>query len=181
MKIVIIASLIDTLLIVQSRAFLHVAPSQNLKSTTGNACFLTKARKRNSKLDWRQRSPLLSTPFDEEGETPRSAALEWASEQRRELGLEQEEVSTDRTKKKKKFVVVGGGWAGWGAAKTLCQSDRDAHVILIDALPDPTGSTPYLSMTGKPVEAGTRGFWKVRARDNAPADVCVFVITFTSP
>jgi len=30
---------------------------------------------------------------------------------------------------------------------------------LIDALPDPTGATPYLSPTGKPVEAGTRGFW----------------------
>ena len=30
---------------------------------------------------------------------------------------------------------------------------------MIDALPDPTGATPYLSPTGKPVEAGTRGFW----------------------
>ena len=30
----------------------------------------------------------------------------------------------------------------------------------MDALPDPTGATPYLSKTGKPVEAGTRGFWK---------------------
>jgi len=36
------------------------------------------------------------------------------------------------------------------------------HVIftIIDALPDPSGATPYLSKTGKPVEAGTRGFWK---------------------
>jgi uncharacterized protein with NAD-binding domain and iron-sulfur cluster len=33
-------------------------------------------------------------------------------------------------------------------------------VTLIDALPDPTGGTPYLSSSGKPVEAGTRGFWK---------------------
>ena len=31
---------------------------------------------------------------------------------------------------------------------------------MIDALPDPTGATPYLSSNGKPVEAGTRGFWK---------------------
>ena len=95
-------------------------------------------------------------------EAIRSAALEWASEQRRELGSEQQPTSTEGRKKQKKFVVVGGGWAGWGAAKTLCQSSTDAHVILIDALPDPTGRTPYLSKTGKPIEAGTRGFWKVR-------------------
>jgi uncharacterized protein with NAD-binding domain and iron-sulfur cluster len=33
-------------------------------------------------------------------------------------------------------------------------------VTLLDALPDPTGKTPYLTPTGKPFEAGTRGFWK---------------------
>lgn len=66
----------------------------------------------------------------------------------------------DKKKKKKKFVIVGGGWGGWGAAKALCQSGIDAEIILMDALPDPTGSTPYLSKSGKPVEAGTRGFWK---------------------
>lgn len=38
---------------------------------------------------------------------------------------------------------------------------------MIDALPDPTGSTPYLSATGKPVEAGTRGFWKDYPNINA--------------
>lgn len=37
---------------------------------------------------------------------------------------------------------------------------ENVDVTLIDALPDPTGRTPYLSPTGKPVEAGTRGFWK---------------------
>ena len=31
---------------------------------------------------------------------------------------------------KKKYVVVGGGWGGWGSAKTLCQSGVDAEVIL---------------------------------------------------
>jgi uncharacterized protein with NAD-binding domain and iron-sulfur cluster len=75
----------------------------------------------------------------------------------------------------KKYVIIGGGWAGWGAAKALCQglpytiptteptdigNYQFANITLIDALPDPTGSTPYLSKTGKPVEAGTRGFWK---------------------
>jgi NADPH-dependent 2,4-dienoyl-CoA reductase/sulfur reductase-like enzyme len=38
----------------------------------------------------------------------------------------------------KKYVVIGGGWGGWGAAKALCEND-DVDVTLIDALPDPTG------------------------------------------
>ena len=61
----------------------------------------------------------------------------------------------------KTFVVVGGGWGGWGACQRLCEVYNDtAKIILLDSLPDPTGATPYLSQTGKPVEAGTRGFWK---------------------
>mmetsp|Transcript_18044 Transcript_18044/g.26927 ORF Transcript_18044/g.26927 Transcript_18044/m.26927 type:complete len:615 (+) Transcript_18044:54-1898(+) len=60
----------------------------------------------------------------------------------------------------KKYVIIGGGWGGWGAAKALCEAGLPADITLIDALPDPTGATPYLSATGKPVEAGTRGFWK---------------------
>lgn len=65
------------------------------------------------------------------------------------------------TTRAKKYIVVGGGWGGWGAAKALCESGIDnVEVTMIDALPDPTGKTPYLSPTGKPVEAGTRGFWK---------------------
>lgn len=42
----------------------------------------------------------------------------------------------------------------------ICESKEDVEVTLLDALPDPTGATPYLSKSGKPVEAGTRGFWK---------------------
>merc|ERR1719161_1916817 len=68
--------------------------------------------------------------------------------------------SEQQLEKKKKFLVIGGGWGGWGAAKALCESGLNAEVTLIDALPDPTGITPYVSKTGKPVEAGTRGFWK---------------------
>ena len=55
-------------------------------------------------------------------------------------------------------VVVGGGWGGMGAAKAACEAG--CKVTLLDALPDPTGRTPFLSASGKPVEAGTRGFWK---------------------
>merc|ERR1719253_275849 len=55
-------------------------------------------------------------------------------------------------------AVVGAGWGGWGAAKALVENG--CRVTLLDTLPDPTGSTPYLTPTGKPFEAGTRGFWK---------------------
>ncbi|KAK3280558.1 hypothetical protein CYMTET_11604 [Cymbomonas tetramitiformis] len=55
-------------------------------------------------------------------------------------------------------AVVGAGWGGFGAAKALCEAG--CKVTLLDGLPDPTGATPYLTPTGKPFEAGTRGFWK---------------------
>jgi uncharacterized protein with NAD-binding domain and iron-sulfur cluster len=58
---------------------------------------------------------------------------------------------------KKHVAVVGGGWAGWGAAKALCESG--VKVTLLDALPDPSGKTPYLTTSGKPFEAGQKGFW----------------------
>jgi NADPH-dependent 2,4-dienoyl-CoA reductase/sulfur reductase-like enzyme len=70
----------------------------------------------------------------------KSAALEWAKK---------EEMSKP-IKSKKRFAVVGGGWGGWGAAKALCEAQEDVEVILLDALPDPTGATPFLSKTGKP-------------------------------
>ena len=54
-------------------------------------------------------------------------------------------------------AVIGAGWGGWGAAKALVENG--CKVTLLDALPDPTGATPYLTPSGKPFEAGTRGFW----------------------
>ena len=55
-------------------------------------------------------------------------------------------------------AVVGAGWAGWGAAKALCEAG--VRVTLIDGMSDPTGRTPMRTATGKPFEAGTRGFWR---------------------
>ena len=55
-------------------------------------------------------------------------------------------------------IVIGAGWAGWGAAKALCESG--VRVTLVDGMSDPTGRTPMSTASGKPFEAGTRGFWR---------------------
>lgn len=65
-------------------------------------------------------------------------------------------------------VVIGAGWAGWGAAKALCEAG--IRVTLIDGMPDPTGSQPLTTKSGKPFEAGTRGFWKDYPNINALTD-----------
>ena len=65
-------------------------------------------------------------------------------------------------------VVIGAGWAGWGAAKALCEAG--IRVSLIDGMADPTGSTPITTKSGKPFEAGTRGFWKDYPNINALTD-----------
>jgi len=54
--------------------------------------------------------------------------------------------------------VVGAGWAGWAATKAL--RENGVKVIVFDGLSDPAGAKPFLTPTGKPFEAGTRGFWK---------------------
>jgi len=68
-----------------------------------------------------------------------SAAAEWKKQEEKE----------SQKRASKKFAVVGGGWGGWGAAKALCEAEG-VEVTLLDALPDPTGKTPFLSKTGKP-------------------------------
>ncbi len=62
-------------------------------------------------------------------------------------------------------VVIGAGWGGWGAAKALCQAG--VRVTLVDGLADPSGSTPLTTASGKPFEAGTRGFWRDYPNINA--------------
>ena len=58
---------------------------------------------------------------------------------------------------KPKVVVIGAGWGGWAAAKALCENG--CAVTLLDGVPDPSGSKPMLTPTGKPFEVGQRGFW----------------------
>ena len=62
-------------------------------------------------------------------------------------------------------VVIGAGWAGWGAVKALCEAG--VRVTLVDGMEDPTGRAPLRTATGKPFEAGTRGFWRDYPNINA--------------
>ena len=74
-------------------------------------------------------------------------------------------------------VVIGAGWAGWGAAKALCEAG--VCVTLIDGMSDPTGRTAMRTATGKPFEAGTRGFWRDYPNINALTDELGLTDVFT--
>ena len=76
------------------------------------------------------------------------------------------------------MVVIGGGWAGWGAAKALCEAG--VRVTLVDGMPDPTGRTPMRTASGKPFEAGTRGFWRDYPNINALTDELGLTDVFTA-
>uniref|UniRef100_A0A7S4AGI9 Amine oxidase domain-containing protein n=1 Tax=Pseudo-nitzschia australis TaxID=44445 RepID=A0A7S4AGI9_9STRA len=107
-----------------------------------------------------------------------SAAMDWDNEQKKQsaekekeesgvsndvdidIDIDIEENENENKEPPLKIAIVGGGWGGWGAAKAICEAKENVEVTLLDALPDPTGATPFLSKSGKPVEAGTRGFWK---------------------
>lgn len=85
--------------------------------------------------------------------------------------------SASATPRSSHVVVVGGGWAGWGAAKALAEAG--IAVTLIDGMADPTGSTPLTSASGKPFEPGTRGFWKDYPNINALVAELGLVDVFT--
>uniref|UniRef100_A0A7I4C4P7 Amine oxidase domain-containing protein n=1 Tax=Physcomitrium patens TaxID=3218 RepID=A0A7I4C4P7_PHYPA len=66
------------------------------------------------------------------------------------------EVEVD--KQARTAVVVGGGWAGFGAAHALTK--LGFSVTVLDASPSPGGlSTGFRTAQGRPVEAGIKGFW----------------------
>ncbi|KAG2487929.1 hypothetical protein HYH03_013509 [Edaphochlamys debaryana] len=59
---------------------------------------------------------------------------------------------------KPKAVVIGAGWAGFGAASALQQAGCD--VTILDAAPNPGGlSSAFKSANGRTVEPGIKGFW----------------------
>ncbi|GLI65776.1 hypothetical protein VaNZ11_009387 [Volvox africanus] len=58
----------------------------------------------------------------------------------------------------RRVVIVGGGWAGFGAAKHLSEQGYD--VTLLEASPNPGGlSSGWRTASGRAVEAGMKGFW----------------------
>ncbi|KAA8497385.1 15-cis-phytoene desaturase, chloroplastic/chromoplastic [Porphyridium purpureum] len=74
------------------------------------------------------------------------------------------------SKVRRQVVVVGAGWAGWGAAKALVETRPDCFVTLVDGLSDPAGQYDMQTPDGLPFEAGTRGFWKDYPNINALVD-----------
>lgn len=57
--------------------------------------------------------------------------------------------------------MVGGGWAGFGAAHALMRSNLPLDVVLLEAAAEPGGlAAGWRSARGLPVEAGIHGFWR---------------------
>eukprot|EP00467_Chlorarachnion_reptans_P023068 CAMPEP_0114510868 /NCGR_PEP_ID=MMETSP0109-20121206/14039_1 /TAXON_ID=29199 /ORGANISM="Chlorarachnion reptans, Strain CCCM449" /LENGTH=610 /DNA_ID=CAMNT_0001690249 /DNA_START=216 /DNA_END=2048 /DNA_ORIENTATION=- len=60
--------------------------------------------------------------------------------------------------KAKTAVVVGGGWAGFGAMKALASAGW--NVTVFDATPDPAAlNGGWRNENDRPIEAGFKGFW----------------------
>lgn len=67
-----------------------------------------------------------------------------------------------RAQGRPRVAVVGAGWGGLGAAKALCENGCD--VTLLDG---GSPGAPVRTPSGKPFEAGTRGFWRDYPNMNA--------------
>lgn len=64
----------------------------------------------------------------------------------------------NETNARPRAVVIGAGWAGFGAARALARAG--AQVDLLDAGSAPGGvSAGWRTKEGRPVEAGMKGFW----------------------
>ena len=96
------------------------------------------------------------------------AAVAAASAKKRSMrshGWQSARQSSDKSREvpRPRVAVVGAGWGGIGAAKALCENGCD--VTLLDGAPQP--GTGMKTPSGKPFEAGTRGFWKDYPNMNA--------------
>jgi len=59
---------------------------------------------------------------------------------------------------RKKVVVIGVGWAGFGAAHALVKAGG-LDVLLLDTADNPGGlSVGWRTLAGRPVEAGIKGW-----------------------
>jgi uncharacterized protein with NAD-binding domain and iron-sulfur cluster len=62
--------------------------------------------------------------------------------------------------RRRRVTIVGGGWAGLGAAYALAKSLDDCDVTLLDAAPSVGGLVAgWTSKQGKSVEVGVHGMW----------------------
>lgn len=90
-----------------------------------------------------------------------AAATSWRRRHRRSLVLAAASPiggNGTNSAQPKKVLVVGGGWAGFGALKHL--ADQGYDVTLLDAAPNPGGlSAGWRTPQGRAVEAGVKGFW----------------------
>ena len=68
-------------------------------------------------------------------------------------------VNVDHASHKPNVVIIGSGWAGFGAAKALSESGG-VNVTLLEAANNPGGlAAGYRTKSGREVEAGMKGFW----------------------
>jgi len=78
-----------------------------------------------------------------------------ARRMRRSRGVRRQARGGRQDASKPRVAVIGAGWGGLGAAKALCENG--CEVILMDG--NAIGGET-LTSSGKPFEAGTRGFWR---------------------
>ncbi|WPT12651.1 Phytoene dehydrogenase [Picochlorum sp. SENEW3] len=95
----------------------------------------------------------------EQGETVPSKQQPETAKKPKKTKQTTSRASQGKNNKNKKVIVIGGGFAGFAAAKHLAEQDG-VDVQLLDANPNPGGlSTAFKSSQGRTIEAGVKGFW----------------------
>ena len=79
------------------------------------------------------------------------------------------------------MILAMCGYRSWlgrlRCIKALCEAG--VRVALVDGMSDPTGRKPMRTASGKPFEAGTRGFWRDYPNINALTDELGLTDVFT--
>mmetsp|Transcript_3637 Transcript_3637/g.10306 ORF Transcript_3637/g.10306 Transcript_3637/m.10306 type:complete len:98 (-) Transcript_3637:1521-1814(-) len=76
---------------------------------------------------------------------------------------------------KPRAVVVGGGWAGFGAAWNLSKTGGFG-VTLVDGSPDPGGVAGKLGESS--IELGVKGCWRYVSRLSRGLPARILLLTF---